>query len=345
MDAAFWQRLLAADLSAERCRALLSWLGNARFCEKDLLAAAVRMSPRERENAAKADMASLDRALGLGAKIVPFTHYPEPLCAAPGTPPAIFMWGMGSCLQAPKVAVVGTRGASTYGRAAALKFAEAFAQAGITVVGGGAAGIDAAAHEGAMQAGGKTAAVLGTGIEQVYPAMHRDLFQKIREHGCLVSQFAAGTKAKPYRFPLRNHLIAALSQAVLIVEAPERSGALITAHAAAELGRQVFVVPANITNLGFRGSHALVRDGASLVDHPDQVLVALGIEPAGPPSAKAALSPTQGRIVEVLSVEPVPAELIVDRTRLSTSEVLAELTMLELEGRVFRTAEGYALKG
>lgn len=276
---------------------------------------------------------------------MPFMDYPEPLASTISAPAAIFVWGDDTCLHKPKIAVIGTRGATTYGRAAAQKFAEAFALAGVTVVSGGAAGVDAAAHEGAIESGGRTVAVLGTGVEQVYPAMHRQLFQRIRGSGCLVSQFAAGTRPKPFRFPLRNHLIAALSDAVLVVEAPERSGALITAHSAADLGRQVFVVPANITNMNFRGSHALIRDGAALVDHPDQVLEAVGIDPMGPKPSLPEMSPTQSKIVNALAVRPLSAELIVDQTGLSTAEVLSELTILELDGRVLRDPTGYALKG
>ena len=346
MNAAFWQRLLAADASAERCRTLIDGFGNAPFTtEEALLRVSRHLSSVERENMSRADMPALERVLELGARVVPFSEFPDPLTTAGGVPPAVFVWGEFECLRRPKVAVVGTRGASTYGRAAAHKFAESFARAGATVVSGGAAGVDAAAHEGAMEAGGQTVAVLGTGIDQTYPAMHRQLFQRIRENGCLVSQFAAGTKPKPFRFPLRNHMIAALSDGVLIVEAPERSGALITAHSAAELGRQVFVVPANISNTNFRGSHALIRDGAALVDHPDQVLEALGLNPSPVQTARTDLSPAQAKIAAALSVRPLSAELIVDQTGLAASEVLSELTILELEGLVLRSADGYALKG
>jgi DNA processing protein len=346
MDASFWQRLLATDASGERCRALVSGLGNVALTTGEALRRIGRaLSPTERENLSQADMGALQQAIEHGAFVLSLPDYPEPLSLASAIPPALFVWGDGECLNRPKVSIVGTRGASTYGRAAALKFAESLAEAGITVVSGGAAGIDAAAHEGAIGAGGKTVAALGTGIDQTYPAMHRQLFQRIRENGCLVSQFAAGTKPKPFRFPMRNHLIAALSDGVLIVEAPERSGALITAHAAAELGRQVFVVPANISNTNFRGSHALIRDGAALVDHPDQVLDALNVSPASAKPIAPDLTEAQAKIVAALSVRPLSAESIVDQTGLAAAEVLCELTVLELDGRVLRSPDGYAFKG
>lgn len=262
----------------------------------------------------------------------------------PFVPPAIWTWGDISCGESPTIAVAGTRNASTYGKAVAQRFASSLAAAGVTIVSGGALGIDAAAHRGALEAGGKTIAVLITGVDRAYPREHVQLFGAIKDQGCLVSQFPLGT-AKPAwdTRPLqRNQTIAALSQAVLIIEAPSKSGALTTAHAANELGRQVFVVPANIDNLNFKGSHALIRDGATLVDHPDQILEALHIEPPRLEAASTDLNESQRRILEVLSTTPLASEFIVERTGLDTSEVLSELTMLELEGLVMRDAGGYA---
>lgn len=268
---------------------------------------------------------------------------PELLREAAGTPSAIFIDGDASALDAPCVAIVGTRSASLYGKACAMKFAEAFARAGVTVVSGGALGIDAAAHQGALAAGGRTAAVLAAGVDNVYPAVHAGLFGQIRAQGCLVSQFAVGSKPADYRFLIRNTLIAALCHAVLVVEAPLRSGAMRTANAAAEYGRDVFVVPANIDMLSFAGSFHLIREGASLASHPDDVLDALGIAPV---AAQEAAPPSSAgdRILAVLSTRPIPTEKIVELSGLDTAEVLSELTMLELEGRVLRDAGGYAIR-
>jgi len=241
------------------------------------------------------------------------------------------------------VGIVGTRGASLYGKAAASKFAEALALSGIVVVSGGAAGIDAAAHNGTLEAGGSTVAVLGTGVDRVFPAMHRDLFERIRNQGCLVSQFAAGAGALRYHFPARNGLIAMLCDALLVIEAPAKSGALITASAAADMGKQVFVVPANITNTGFQGSHALIRDGATLVDHPDQVLEALNFGKIAVRGAEEAASPAQEAILKVLSVHPMSSEQILAQTGLAATDLLSELTLLELEGRIGRESGLYAL--
>lgn len=242
------------------------------------------------------------------------------------------------------VGIVGTRSASVYGKAAASKFAEALALSGIVVVSGGAAGIDAAAHSGAIDAGGLTVAVLGTGVDRIFPAMHRDLFARVRSQGCLVSQFAVGSGALRYHFPARNGLIAMLCDALLVVEAPAKSGALITAGAAAELGKQVFVVPANITNTGFQGSHALIRDGATLVDHPDQVLEALNFGTVAVRGADDAANPVQEAIIKALSVHPMSSEQLIAQTGLDTTDLLSELTLLELEGRIGRESGLYALK-
>ena len=287
-------------------------------------------------------MAGAMPTLSPGARLLEEDGYSEALREGQG-PPAIVVDGDASALQATCVAVVGTRGASAYGKACAQKFAEAFGRAGVTVVSGGALGVDAAAHSGALAGGGRTAAVLAGGVDNVYPAVHSGLFARIRASGCLVSQFACGVKPEAHKFLLRNDLIAALCAAVLVVEAPPKSGALRTAATAADLGREVFVVPATIDNRAYWGSFNLLRDGATLAYHPDQVLDSLGVSAA----PAAALAPPEGdaeRILSALSLDPVDVERLMERTGLDASAVLAELTMLEIDGRVMRHAGGYALR-
>jgi DNA processing protein len=212
-------------------------------------------------------------------------------------------------------------------------------------VSGGAFGIDAAAHEGAVKGGGASVAVMGTGIDTFYPSSHRALYERILEAGLAVSQFPAGTGSYPGNFPLRNPTIAALSQVVVVIEAPGQSGALRTASAAAELGREVMVVPGPISSFGFAGSHALIRDGAILVDHPRQVMEALGIEEdAGPAAAPSLLSEPQRRILDFLTEAPQSSEKIANGTGLGDDDVLVELTMLEIEGLILRHSAGYARK-
>lgn len=299
------------------------------------------MTPAERERAEAADLSLVSRALVNGATIVDAAGLP----GEEHLPPYLFAWGQVESLRAPRIAIVGTRHASAYGRAVAQKFAEAFARAGVTVVSGGAHGIDAAAHKGALAADGITVAVMLTGIERVYPLEHRGLFQQIRQKGCLLSQFAVGAQPGKFRPLMRNRTIAALSQAVLVVEAPAKSGSLNTATAAAEIGVPLFVVPANIDAEGFRGSHALIREVATLVEHPDQVLMDLGIRTVEQPKLLAVPeNEVQAKILAVLSTDPMNSEKIAQTAGLSPDEVLSELTMLELEGLVLRDGAGYVIK-
>ncbi|CAN1547850.1 Smf Predicted Rossmann fold nucleotide-binding protein involved in DNA uptake [Fimbriimonadaceae bacterium] len=341
MTTEFIQQLLASEVSPAKARAILA-------SEDDFLASPL-LTEVERNRARNAPLDALTDALRNGAEPIRPAEMPELLHELEIPPPALFGCGDLGCLHRPTIAIVGTRGASTYGKACAQKFAEAFAQRGVTVVSGGALGIDAAAHKGALAVEGATAAVLACGVDVTYPAAHAGLFMQIRERGAILSQFACGSKPNEYKFLQRNSLIAALSLAVLVVEAPARSGALSTANIANDIGRPVFVVPANINNPNFLGSFALIRDGATLVDHPDQVLESLDLDTT--PSLFAASSFAQtdanslaGRILAVLTVEPQPTDKIVAAVGATASDVLGELTMLELDGKILRDGPGYAIK-
>jgi DNA processing protein len=339
----FWQALTAADLSANKSRALARELGS--FSDGDeRLRKHPALTPNERQRIAALDHAVLERAVAMGIEWCHEDRFPALLHQTALTPCGLFAWGDFDCLHEPTIAIVGTRGASTYGKAVAHKFGEAFARAGVTVISGGALGIDGAAHKGALSVDGRTAAVLAGGVDRLYPAIHRGLFGQIRQRGCLVSQFPVGSQPSAYRFLTRNGLIAALSLGVVVIEAPLKSGAMSTAHRANELGRQVFVVPANIDNFSFAGSHSLIRDGATLVDHPDQVLEELGIEPVAAVNVHQPASTTGGKILEVLTVVPLAVEFIVERTGLDPADVMSELTMLEIEGRIIRDAGGFAIR-
>ena len=346
--AAFWQRLLYADLPRAKVSRIAESVrppGEYPQDPENYFATHPQLSESERERVRSTKVEPLERAISFGARLLEAHEYPERLRGRNGLPPAIYFCGDIETLAKPCVAIVGTRGATVYGKAAARKFSEALARAGVTVVSGGALGIDAAAHEAALEAGGATVAVLACGIDMAYPAVHEGLFKRIREQGGLVSQFACGTMPMKHTFVARNSVIAALCDGVLVVEAPEDSGSLITANAANDLGRQVFVLPANITSVSFRGSHALIRSGATLVDHPDQVLSDLGIEPAiSRAVVEQAASEQQGQILGALGGDPMSTEQIAQKTGLEPSALLAELTMLELEGRVVRAMGGYALK-
>ncbi len=337
----FWQRLLAAEAPAVRHAELIQWAISHPGAG---LATCPLLSRAEAQRAAECLPLCDEDLTARGISLLTGRHLPERYRAAEEVSGALFCQGDAASLFRPCVAIVGTRNASAYGLAAAQKFAEGLARAGATVVSGGALGIDAAAHQGALAVGGATAAVLLTSIERVYPAAHAGLFQRIRASGCLVSEFGlASTSAREFRPLVRNRTVAALSDFVLVIEAPERSGSLSTANAAREFGRTVGVVPATIDMDSFRGSHRLIRDGAALVTHPDEVLDAIGLQPVEAAPA-AIVTGVQEQILSVLSVSPIPSEFIVERTGLETADVLSELTLLEMDGHIIQTAGGFALR-
>ncbi len=332
-----WNAFLAAEMSATKGREIIQSL-DPNSIWRDALLASPKLTDSEKR---RIENAPTDLEVPSNIQVLTEGEFPSSLAYANGVLPAFLYSGNPEALQKPCVAIVGTRSATAYGRVCARKFAEDLARHGITVVSGGAVGIDAAAHEGALSVGGSTIAVLACGVDHVYPSAHGGLFSRIQENGCLISQFAVGTKPADYKFIQRNHLIAALSTAVIVIEAPQKSGAIRTAGFAAEQGREVFVVPGQIDQFGFQGSHALLRDGATMVDHPMQVIESLGIEVISQP-ARPAVEGISGKILDVLSANSLSVEKIVELTGLEMSEVLADLTILELEGHILREHGGFS---
>ncbi len=202
--------------------------------------------------------------------------YPTLLAELPDAPPLLFVHGDPGVLSLPQLAIVGSRNPTPGGESTARDFARHLAAAGVTVTSGLALGVDGAAHEGALDAEGVTVAVMGTGLDRVYPARHRDLAHRIAVRGALVSEFAPGTPPKGDHFPRRNRIISGLSLGTLVVEAALRSGSLITARLASEQGREVFAIPGSIHNPLARGCHALIRQGAKLVETGQDILDELG---------------------------------------------------------------------
>ena len=250
----------------------------------------------------------------------------------------------------PRAAIVGSRRPSPYGEAVAEQLAADLARAGVVVISGLALGIDAAAHRGALVGGGVTVAVMGTGVDIVYPAAHGKLAEDIlTAGGALVSQFPDGTTPRRHNFPARNWTMAALSDVVVVVEAAERSGALITAEAALDLHKEVMAVPGSVFSPLSVGTHALIRDGAGLVQNARDVLAALGAtqevldDPLSPPGGLGvALSPGRDGILSHLSdVLAMTAAEIARKLHLPVAEVLGWLTALELDGAVRRHHDGY----
>jgi DNA processing protein len=249
-------------------------------------------------------------------------------------PPAgVFVRGSGALdlLDAPSVAVVGARACSPYGSQVARTLGRELAAAGLVVVSGLARGIDAEAHRGALEAGGRTVAVLGCGIDRDYPASHAELAGRIRSTGLVVSEYAPGVEPAPWRFPARNRIVAGLSQATVVVEARERSGALITADLALEEGREVFAVPGEITSALSAGTNRLLALGATPLLEADDVLRAFGIDRAEQPPP-GNLSEAAATALGALEDGAASADELVTATGLGIGAVAAALTELELAG-------------
>jgi len=261
----------------------------------------------------------------------------------------------GSLVQS--VAVVGSRNPTPQGATNARQFAKALAQAGLTVVSGLALGVDAAAHEGALdsvQAGDRwlaTVAVVGTGLDRVYPKENRELAHRIAEHGLLMSEYPLGTPPLPANFPKRNRLIAGLAQGTLVVEAALRSGSLITARLAGEQGKEVFAIPGSIHSTQARGCHALIKQGAKLVESAQDVLEELNIEPrstsatntvaaTAQPESVAGLFDTEDVVLQALGFDPVGLDALQARLQLDTADLQAQLMTLELDGQLARLPGG-----
>lgn len=240
----------------------------------------------------------------------------------------------------PRVAVVGTRSPTPYGQSQAERFAGAFVRAGLVVVSGLARGIDEVAHRTALEHGGETLAVLGCGVDRPWPS--GALSDRLAREGLLLSEYEPGTPPARHHFPLRNRLIAALSSAVVVIEAAFRSGSLITAHWANEQGRAVFALPGRVDQPMARGCHRLIAEGATLLEDPAQVLEALGLA-AGPPAPADSGGDRDPRAEPVLAGllgETLRAEELAERIGLDLGAVLALLSELELDGRVVRSPGG-----
>ena len=272
--------------------------------------------------------------------------YPESLASTVDPPLLLWVRGDPACLTAPAIAIVGARRATAAGRDVARSLGAGLAAAGLVVVSGFAQGIDAAAHHGAVQTG-TSVAVLGCGLDQDYPRDHHALGQAIAARGALVSEFVPGTPPLAHHFPLRNRVLSGLSLAVVLVQAAEKSGSLITARLALEQGRDVLVVPADVRGGVNSGGHALIRDGARLVEHAGHVLDDLGWASsrgggAGPEGVgRPAAEPDRHALVTWLAREGgATLEALLAETGRNQAELLQELTDLELAGRVCRDAAG-----
>ena len=270
--------------------------------------------------------------------------YPARLLATADPPLMLWLQGRRALLSTPSLAVVGSRHPTAQGEDNARDFSRALARAGYTIVSGLALGVDAAAHEGALDAGGATIAVVGTGLDQVYPRRNEKLAARLLAGGgLLVSEYSLGTPVMQANFPRRNRIIAGLSQGCLVVEAAVQSGSLITARQAVEAGREVFAIPGSIHSPQARGCHALIRQGAKLVESAEDVLEEL------PPLAHAPTAPTAGpmlpavpqdrqALLDAMGFDPVSLDALMARSGWPAAALNAALLELELDGHVARLA-------
>lgn len=278
-----------------------------------------------------------------GNAILPLTHpaYPPALREIADPPLLLYAKGRLELLARPGLAIVGSRNASAQGMRNARTFGAAVSGCGFTIVSGMAAGIDGAAHEGGLEGGGATVAVLGTGIDRIYPARHRDLARRIAGDGCLLSEYPLGTPATAGNFPRRNRIISGLSAAVLVVEAAAASGSLITAQFAADQGRDVLAMPGSIHATLSKGCHALIKQGAQLVDSVADVLACLPGQLSVPITPQRILtSDMHTRLLHLLEGGACDPYVLAERTGSTPAFVATQLLSMELDGLVERVPGG-----
>jgi len=275
--------------------------------------------------------------------------YPTQLKMANSPPMILWVKGNLHSILQPQLAIVGSRKPSRTGKSLAKKFAAELANCGLTITSGLALGIDAQAHLGALESGRPTIAVFGTGLDQIYPSVHRELSEQIVTNGALVSEFPLGTTPKPQHFPRRNRIISGLSMGVLVVEAGLRSGSLITANYSANFGREVFAIPGSIESPTSIGCHKLIKEGAKLVDCLDDILSELthftshlsadNQDPAQN-TQNQSLDPESHRLLDSLRQGPASLDDLVEATGFTTADLLSKLLLLELENRVETLEDG-----
>ena len=279
---------------------------------------------------------ALAAAPAAGMEPIPWfdPRYPALLNCVPDPPPVLWTRGALAVLAQPAVAIVGSRAATTYALDVGARLAAELSERGVVVTSGLARGVDSAAHRGSLEAGGPTIAVLGSGLDTIYPREHEPLAQRIAANGVVVSELGPGAAPLPENFPLRNRIISGISLAVVVVEASEKSGSLITARYAMEQGRDVMAVPGSVLNGRNRGSHSLLKDGAKVVETADDILEELGW-----PAARTAVESAKSLTPDPLLARMEPGDVyrleeLVESTGMAPSRLLPRLMELELQGLV-----------
>jgi len=275
--------------------------------------------------------------------------FPSQLKEISNPPPVLFVKGNPQLLAEPQIAMVGSRNPSAMGIRTAVEFAQALAEAGLTITSGMALGIDAASHQGAINVNGRTIAIAGTGLDRVYPACHKQLATQIAERGALVSEFPPGTIAKPHHFPRRNRIISGLCMGLLVVEAAQQSGSLITARLALDQNREVFAIPGSIHNPLARGCNALIRQGAKLVETVQDILEELGQynqlhKNVVPEINQTVLDLEQQKLLNLIDFNPTSVDTLVQESGWPVEVVSSMLLVLELQGYITAAAGGSYLR-
>lgn len=357
---AAWFRLLETPgLGRDAARRLLAAFGSAaevlqasQAARRQVVAAPLAQAlDREPEHFSQRLRAGLDWLAGGESRRVLYLGdeaYPALLLQTPDPPLLLYLQGDVALMQRRSLAIVGSRNASAQGLDNARAFARHLSQQGWAIVSGLAIGIDAAAHEGGLEGSGGTVAVVGTGLDRVYPSRHRALAHRIAQTGLLLSEFAPGTPPLRENFPMRNRIIAGLSRGTLVVEAALQSGSLITARQAADYGREVFAVPGSIHSPLSRGCHMLLRQGAKLVEGAEDILEELqsGVAAAAAAAARTDTAAATGLdgggdpLLQALGHDPVTLDALCARTGWSAQDLSAKLLQLELDDRVERLPGG-----
>lgn len=344
--ASWLQLTLTPGLGAATLRALLKHFGlpqeilSRKRAELAALAPAAALEALDSEAVRGAVAHALDWSSQPGHHVVTLADesYPRALLEIPDPPALLYAVGRVELLQRPAFAIVGSRNATAQGESNAESFAQALGNAGLVIVSGLAVGIDAAAHRGGLGGASSTIAVLGTGVDVIYPRRNAELARAVAGRGLLLSEFALGSNPTAHNFPRRNRLISGLARGCLVVEAALASGSLITARAAADQGREVFAIPGSIHSPLSKGCHALIKSGAKLVESAEDVLSELaGFRPSGYAStttAEASGSTPDTALLAHMGHDPVDVDSLCLRAGMSAEQVSSELLRLELAGQV-----------
>jgi len=342
-DLTAWLRLsLISGLGGDAFRKLLSAFGGPEQVLDASRSALTRVVSGKLADAILDGVMYGDPAAVEGWLVDPNNHvvtladgeYPQALLLTPDPPPLIYVKGRVDLLNQPALAVVGSRNATAQGRLTAESFATALSNAGLCIVSGLALGIDAAAHRGGLAGRSSTIAIVGTGLDKVYPARNRDLAHAIAEQGAIVSEFALGTPPLAANFPRRNRLISGMTRGCLVVEAAVASGSLITARISNELGKDVFAIPGSIHSTLSKGCHVLIKQGAKLVDDAADILGELRLPVPASGLSQAASATSDHPLLAHMAYDPCDIDTLAGRAGLPVHEISAALVQLELQGQV-----------